>query len=193
MTISTRVLLLLLVSSCHSGSPASRASPTRVDVAVAQAPFADVDVQWKERLEGRYVYRELVGDYRGAWAELEAFLQTAAQSGFTPAGAPFCLFYDDPGSVPVQKLRARICLPVDPEARSTGSLDEDVLPGGTVAYAVIAAEHGAVPQSYPAIYRFLDANGWVENGPLREILLRAASGDDPPWTEVQVPWRAAAR
>jgi effector-binding domain-containing protein len=182
---------LVLVAACQVGPPAPPPPPT-LDVPLARPPFEQVVVQWKERLATRYAFREVRGDYRRSRAELEALLADARRSGLDPVGPGFCLFYDDPADVPTADLRARVCLPVHPEESRVGAWDLDVLPGRTVVYAVVEADHGAVPLAYPSLFRYLADRGWQEDGPVREIYLYQPVGDQGPtsvpWTEVQVPW-----
>src|SRR5262245_13949809 len=136
-------LLLAALSLCACAAPrtlddAVHAAP-ETSAQPIQVPGAKADqvveANWKERLAQPYVYLEHHGDYRRLGDAMRALFQQAQELGIASTGAPFALFYDDPGQVSVEALRARACLPVaDRPARLSG-LEYDVLPRSMVAYA----------------------------------------------------------
>jgi effector-binding domain-containing protein len=185
-------LVALSLASCQSYSAPHHAPPL-VDVPISRPPFARVHVNWKERLPQSYAYREFVGDYRLARGELQRLRAEAYRYGLSLPGPAFCLFYDDPGEVPIDQLRSRVCLPVHAGEERDGPWSYDVLPRATVVYAAVAGPAGQVPLAYPALYRYLDANGWAETGPVREVYLADPTLDSELRelvTEVQIPWAA---
>jgi len=182
--------LALALAACSSVPDADRA---------LQSPAGETggsEPNWKERLAAPYVYVEHRGDYRRLGDSMRALFAAAEELGLDPSGAPFALFFDDPGAVPVDELRARACLPVTERPARLGHLEYDVLPRAMVAYARVHGAYPDVPRSYPAIFAYLRGLGWSPTAPIREVYLvnpvEAASHDDLV-TEVQVPWIAGAR
>ena len=182
-------VLVALAASCQVGgvNPPPRIS---VDVPISRMPFAEVHVTWKERRAQHYVFRELIGDYRRTPDALAELTGTAYRFGLRPEGPAFCLFYDDPGEVPVHELRSRVCLPVVATEGRSGPWEYDLLPAAMVAYAVVSGPIGAVPLSYPGILKHMAERNWTESGPIREVYLYApeSAAEGVPVTEVQIPW-----
>jgi effector-binding domain-containing protein len=107
-----------------------------------------------------------------------------------PSGAPFALYYDDPGFVAPHALRARACYPVAAPVEVRAPLGFDALDGTTVVYAFVGGPYADVPRAYPALYEFMRGLNWVENGPVREVYLVApgqAASPDELVCEVQIP------
>jgi effector-binding domain-containing protein len=128
---------------------------------------------------------------------MRALFEAAEGLGLQPAGAPFALFFDDPGRVPVAELRARACLPVlEPPARKHGLLEYDVLPRAMVVYARVQGAYPEAARIYPALFSYLRDLGWRQGGPVREVYLvdpLQASRDGEFLTEVQIPWVATTQ
>lgn len=188
--------LALALAACHASTEAA-SGPDRnlpstfvADLPVAQAPFHDVKVDWKQRIDQPYVFLEARGSYTGIGQVLERVFAAASEQGVTPNGSPFALYYDDPGKVAPEKLRMRACLPVAAPLTPRGELEYAVLESTTVAYAFVGGAYPEVPRAYPALFAFLARLDWVENGPIREIYL-VNPADVSDWsqlvTEVQIP------
>lgn len=162
------------------------------DLELSRAPFEQVHADWKERLPQPYAFVEHVGSYVETGRELEGLLRGLRAAGIEPVGPPFGLFYDDPGRVPVERLRSRACFPIDPGARVPAGLGQDVLPSQTVVYALVAGPYPEVPRALPGLYAFAARMGWVEDGPVREVYLVPPSEVES-WdqlvTELQLPVR----
>ena len=186
------LLLAVCASACSSGPAAGGPSGWNVtpDVPISAAPYDIVHTSWKQRLDEAYVFVEHLGDYRAIGATIARLLTEAQSQGVVPTGPMFCLFYDDPGRVPIDRLRARACLPVQGAQRIGAPLGYDVLPGQPVVYAVVAGAYQEVPRAYPGLLGYLAERGWVEDGPWREIYLNPEQAERPDelLTEVQVPW-----
>ena len=192
----------LLLTAC--------AGPRTLDGAVHAAPEASaqpiqvpgagsnqvVEANWKERLAQPYVYLEHRGDYRQLGDAMRALFQQSQELGITSTGAPFALFYDDPGQVAVESLRARVCLPVAERPARLSGLEYDVLPRSMVAYARVPGAYPEVARSYPALFAYLRELGWRPATPIREVYL-VNPVDVPSYdqlvTEVQIPWSAPGR
>jgi len=163
---------------------------TMPDVAVAQAPFEQVEVKWKERFREPYVYIENRGDYRNVGYRIADLMQIAADQAIPVAGAPFVLFFDDPGKTVQEELYARICLGINDEFMARPPLLVDELRQELVVYAAIGGAYSEVPRAYPRlIERIYQLNGMI-TGPIRESYLVSPVGTltESLVTEVQIPW-----
>jgi AraC family transcriptional regulator len=189
---SMRILPILAIAlaACSSVPDADRSLQSPTGTMTGSEP------NWKERLAAPYVYVEHRGDYRRLGDAMRALFASAEELGLDASGAPFALFFDDPGTVPTDELRARACLPVSERPARLGQLEYDVLPRAMVAYARVRGAYPEVPRSYPAIFAYLRELGWSPTAPIREVYLvnpvEAASHEEL-ITEVQVPWVAGAR
>ena len=192
--MKAHLLLLPLLAACASTPDGPHPLPwsdvSMPDVPVSQAPFDVVHVNWKQRLAEPYIYLDHVGDYRRAGARISELLEEATAQGAPLRGAPFVLFFDDPGSTPVDQLRARICVGLGGAFSSMPPLRLDDLPARNVAYAAVGGAYSDVPRSYPAIFAYMAERGWTPGTPIREVYLvsPAAAPADELVTEVQIPW-----
>lgn len=172
-----------------SAGPRSRAR-VEPDLPVAGAPFDDLEAGWKQRIAQAYLYLEHRGSYTGTGALIPTLQAAMVREGVEPAGAPFALYYDDPGKVPVSKLRSRACIPVSGPPVAWDGVRQDVLPSTTVVYAFVGGPYPEVPRAYPRLYAYLERMNWVENGPVVERYL-VAPGEVSSFaelvTEVQIP------
>ncbi len=197
-------LVLLAAAACHT-SPGRASKPEPLepsvpawepDLPLSEPPYDVVHVNWKERLPQPYVYVEHRGNYTAVGPRLESMAAELAERGIRTSGPPFALYFDDPGTVPIEELYARACFPVESPGGVPAPLASDVLPGGTVVYAFVAGAYPEVPRTYPALYDYLGRFNWVENGPIREIYLVnpvGVSSYDELICEVQIPARMGAR
>lgn len=154
-----------------------------------------VEANWKERLAQPYLFLEQHGDYRRLGDGMRRLFAAAEGLGIEPGGVPFALFFDDPGRVPVDELRARVCLPVNERPGRLGELQYDILPRAMVVYARVPGAYPEVPRSYPALFSYLHELGWSQGGPVRELYLvnpLDVSAHSELVTEVQIPWAARA-
>ena len=183
------ILVLFLVPAC-AGSPAlDRGSFTTPPDSAADSSSAAARGNWKERLEQPYLFLEVKGDYRGLGEAFESLLAEVQALGIRPEGAPFALFFDDPGRIPSDELRAHVCCPVRERPARTGSLRFECLQRAMVVYAKVRGPHAEVARSYPALFSYLHELGWRQGGPVREVYLAAAREDGlvQPITEIQIP------
>jgi len=194
----TPALLTLFLCTCQSTAPGPVAvpplarvgEPPPTDLPIARAPFADVQANWKQRLDQPYVYVEARGDYRQLGHVLEHVFAAATEQGIEISGPPFALYYDDPGKVAVEQLRLRACVPVSSKLEPREPLAFDVLESTTVVYAYVGGPYPEVPRAYGGVLAYLAKLNWVESGPIREVYLSdpaSVTSWDQLVTEVQVP------
>lgn len=160
------------------------------DLPTSQPPFTEVHANWKQRIDQPYVYVEFVGSYTETGRLLPMVHQSMLEQGLEPIGPPFALYYDDPGQTPVESLRSRACVPVADRVTPASGLAFDLLPSTTVVYAFASGPYPEVPRAYAGMYDYMEANSWIENGPIRETYLvspGAVTTFDELLTEVQIP------
>ena len=138
------------------------------------------------------MYLEHRGDYRELDAVMEQLL--ARTDSLERRGAPFVLFYDDPGRVAVDELRSRVCVPVQSRPARLDEFRYDELPRAMVVYACVEGGPEVTAQSYPILFAYLRELGWLPGGPVREVYLRADQSGNAgaSLTEIQIPWAARA-
>lgn len=203
--LSAALLLSVLSASCAAPRssapkpdgdlpPEQAATPSKLNgVTVTVAPYDQVHVNWKQRLDQPYVYVEYRGDYRKIGSAIRTLQERVDTAGIVPLGELFCLYYDDPGWTDTAELRARACLPVNDRAGEGFDLGYDVLPSETVVYAVVAGPPGVVPRTYPQLFEYISRRNWEREMPIREVYLNVGESTNPSGllTEVQVPWTYA--
>ena len=170
---------LLLLAACASVETSTTPGPGQAeapwvyssDITVSRSPFEEVHCNWKDRIDQSYVYLEHVGPYARTGALIPEVHRILNTQGIKPAGPPFSLFYDDPGSTPPGELRSRACVPVGSWTRPARPLLKDALPSRTVAYAVAAGPYPGVPACYPGIFGYMSRMNWKLAGPIREIYI----------------------
>ncbi|MEO6709696.1 MAG: GyrI-like domain-containing protein [Planctomycetota bacterium] len=192
------LVLLVLVSSCATGDvdPAAdlgARAPSILqepDLALTMPPYSEVHANWKQRLDQPYVYVDWVGSYTGIGEALGKADQAVRAQHIEPSGPPFALYYDDPGTVATNALRARACFPVDSVVTPAAGLQYDVLESTTVVYAFVVGPYPEVPRAYPGLFEYMRSLSWSEAGPIRETYLVDPGGVSD-WnqlvTEVQIP------
>jgi len=196
MKLRLAALAVLLSSACSSPRPlAGGLHGTPREASVQTLASGAVEANWKERLAQPYVFLEKRGDYRELGATMRTLLTAAGELGLASHGAPFALFYDDPGRVQPSELRARVCLPVAERPARLGALRYEVLPRAMVAYAEVRGPYPELPRSYPALFRYLSELGWQAGAPIREIYLvnpSEVTSHAELVAEVQIPWSGGA-
>jgi len=168
-------------------------APREASVRTLDSARTPIEANWKERLAQPYVYVERLGDYRQLGESMRALLAEADELGIEGHGAPFALFYDDPGQVPAAELRARVCLSVVERPARLERLRYDVLPRAMVVYAEVPGAYSELARSYATLFDYLAELGWKAGTPIREIYLvnpGAVSDFSELRAEVQIPWTA---
>jgi len=160
------------------------------DLLVTNPPYEEVHTSWKQRMDQPYVYFERFGSY----AETGSFIATLQREmqvqGLTATGPPFALYYDDPGTVPADRLRSRVGIPVGGARSPREPLRYDVCESVTVAYCYATGPYHEVPRVYPGVFGFMNRMNWQLSGPIREIYIVPPQPDmvgSQLLTEVQLP------
>ncbi len=150
------------------------------------------EVQVKEVEPMAVISMSFTGPYDQTPGKLEELMSSLLRAGHPYSQPPLALYYDDPGKVEADKLRAEVCLPIGEEYQPSDDGTRKDLPGATVAYSVHQGPYTDMPQVYEAIFAWARDNGYsyVEGQPTREVFLRVYGEVDDPKdfiTEVQVP------
>ena len=188
------LLLSLCASSCRTASSRLVMKDRAEDWPTFEAsdeldPYRSPT--WKECLPDSYVFIEHVGDPRELGSAMRILFDTARSSELAVSGAPFALFYDDPGKVPLAEQRSRACLPIQPGTQTPSGLSLDHLPSRMVVFQRQAGPYTDAPLVVPSLMGYLNKRGWRPAGPVREVYL-VNPGDvaaaNELVCEVQVPW-----
>lgn len=101
------------------------------------------------------------GPYMGIGAAFERLAAWAGPRGLLEPGArSFGLYYDDPESVPADRLRSDACIAVGPEVRGEGEIRILEIAGGTHAVLRHQGPYAELEQAYRRLYRdWLPASG----------------------------------
>lgn len=163
---------------------------------VSHPPYTSFHASWVQRLDQPYIYLEHIGSYTETGSILPVVIREMRIQGLEPSGAPFCLFYDDAATTPVNELRSRACIPIDQERSPITPLRYDVLPSRTVAYAYTSGPYPDVPRAHPHLFQYLNRMNWIIDGPIRETYIVAPSvarSDRDYLCEIQIPATAKPR
>lgn len=160
------------------------------DVPISVAPFDVVHTQWKQRRATTYIYLDHIGDNRLAGAKISQLLQAAQDQGAPLDGAPFILFYDDPGVTPINQLRSRVAIAINGDFSASLPLYVDQLPSENVVYAAVGGPFPDVSMAYPKMLEYMATRNWKPRPPIREIYLTDPVNTplENLITEVQIPW-----
>jgi effector-binding domain-containing protein len=187
---------LALALACRSVTPITSSDPSSPALPGDLEP-ATVELlataNWKERMDQSYVFIEQRGDYRSLGKAMRSLFDAAALAGIVADGPPFALFFDDPARVALAGLRARVCLPIAPDTIAPAGLGlaVDVLPRAMVAYCQARGSYDELTRYYPIVFDFLEAHGWTQAGPVREVYLvnpACVAGHAELLAEIQIPW-----
>lgn len=114
------------------------------------------------------------------------------QQGVEIAAPPFAIFHDK--EFKSTHLDVEIAIPVAPAVKSQVALEggrqliAHTLPRVEFAASCIhVGDYDALPQTYEALGKWIEANGYQISGPAREIYLREPEAEGGAMTEIQFP------
>lgn len=87
-----------------------------------------------------------------------------------PLGASFGIFHDDPAKVSADQLRSELCVPVAPEAQSSGEVQVKEITGFDAA-AIVYQGDANITRAYNEVYDWLRAQGYRDAGSPIEVYL----------------------
>lgn len=120
-----------------------------------------------------------VGPYSEVGEQMLKLREWLDSKGISPAGDPFCLFYDNPGETPPGELRSEACIPVAGELQQGGEFGTKVFEGTEVA----ETSHRGPPEEFGKTYGpFLEGllkAGYDFAGPAREFFHGASEAKGP--------------
>ena len=132
------------------------------------------------------------GPYEQAPERLHDLMAWLLRVGHPYSGAPIALFFDDPRTVPVEELRAEICLPIAEECDGFEGIVRKELPGGLMATLRVEGIVADWSGLYEQIFQWMGENGHAAAPglPCREAYVRCPGVHeeaDVAITEILVP------
>jgi len=132
------------------------------------------------------------GPYEQTWDKMDHLMSWLLRVGHPYSGLPFALYYDDPGNVAADDLRAEVCLPIDEQCDPADDVQRKAVPEATVAYALYTGPYEGIEAFYEEMFAWIRENDrqYVEGEPTREVFHQLLGhGEDPEECiiEVQVP------
>lgn len=114
------------------------------------------------------------GPYSGIGETMARLRDWMDLKGVSPAGYPFCLYYDNPQEIPATDLRSEACIPVSAPFDPEGDFRMKEMPESRVA----ETKHKGPPEEFaktygPFLEGLLDA-GYKIVGPAREFYTEVA-------------------
>jgi DNA gyrase inhibitor GyrI/8-oxo-dGTP pyrophosphatase MutT (NUDIX family) len=87
-----------------------------------------------------------------------------------PMGQSFGVYHDDPATVPAEKLRSELCVPVAPDVQGSGEVQVKEIAGFEAATIVYQGDANITP-AYNEVYDWLRAQGYRDAGAPIEVYL----------------------
>jgi AraC family transcriptional regulator len=133
------------------------------------------------------IYLEHVGPYDQVGGLFGQLGEYAAKKNLS--GQMVGIYYDDPATVAAENLKSEIGIVVPEGTMPDSGYGVQEIPAGEVAYAVLQGPYEKIAGEYPAIYKWIEEQGYKKRGPLMEIYLKAGPGvpSEELVTEVQIP------
>jgi effector-binding domain-containing protein len=179
MTACLLILTVVLVASC-AGSP-----EPPPEVAKAQLPIRVVHFP-----EQTLLIRAHTGPFAEISTSIDEFLNYLGTTGIEPTGDLGGAFFDDPATTPPEETRYEIRIPVVAGTAAEEPYEVRTTEAMKTAAVLLVGSYERISKMYPAVYAWVEANGYVPAGPLMEIyLVHPGSGVTPGeyQTEVHIP------
>lgn len=132
------------------------------------------------------------GNYQqigGAFDKIAAW--AGANNLFGPDSLMIGVFYDDPDSVALDKLRSHACLTVPPATPVTGEIDLGTIPGGKFAVVRHKGPYAELPKAYAWLFQewLVKSAEEADDSPCYEVYLNDPSSLPPAeWlTDIHLP------
>ncbi|MDH4265441.1 MAG: GyrI-like domain-containing protein [Deltaproteobacteria bacterium] len=107
-----------------------------------------------------------VGEVGKALEQLSQFLK---EKKVKITGAAMGLFQDDPKSFNPQKARYEVSLPISGKLKEEGGVKSKELEKGAFACLTHSGPIEKLPDTYQAILKWIEDNGYQSRGPFREV------------------------
>jgi effector-binding domain-containing protein len=124
---------------------------------------------------------------------LEHLSQALQEKRVKPTGPPMALLHIDPKSFDPQKMRYEACCPISGKVKGEGALKGREIERGIYACLAHSGPIEKLPESYAAILKWIEENGYRVNGSIREVYEKGigqGGGNSPEFTiEIQFPVR----
>lgn len=166
-------LVALVLASVAVAIPAEEPVPAAGNPLPAEPPVAkpSANTAGEVTLETIPAATLLALQMTGSFDQHGAALGRIVQYGMTAGvmrGAPFGLYYDDPGKVPADSLRWDVCIPVPPETKAEAPYVRLTLPAAEAAVVTCKGPYQGTAPCYGALRAWLEKNGYALAGPVQE-------------------------
>lgn len=111
------------------------------------------------------------GSYEQIGVKIGQFMQEFFKQKLTPAGPPFGLYLNSPKDVKTEDLKWEIGFPVAKDAVVAEPLKKGEFGFLKAASAIHTGPYDKVGETYAAMLKFIEANGWRMAGPWLEKYL----------------------
>jgi len=111
-----------------------------------------------------------------------------------PAGPSMGIFYDDPKTVPAEKCRSEVGIPIRGRAKPEKKIKIKEIPSTDVAAIAHRGPTKDYSKTYEKLNRWVAENGYVATGPPMEIYLskpKLVRGEPSIFSVIQVPVKKA--
>jgi effector-binding domain-containing protein len=136
---------------------------------------------------------EKVGSREEIGKTLEEVSRSLKEKNVKIAGPAMALFYGDPKSFDPQKAHYEVCFPISGKIKGAGEIKTKELEKGSFATITHSGPIGKLAETYGAILKWIEENGYPISGPIREIYPKGIpkTGDSPQdWLiEIHIPVR----
>ena len=124
---------------------------------------------------------------------LEYLAQALQEKKVKPAGPPMAILDIDPKSFDPQKMRYEACCPISGKVKGETEIKGREIERGVYACLTHSGPAGQLPDTYTALLKWIEENGYRINGPVREVYEKGigqGEGNSPDFTiELQFPVR----
>jgi len=151
-----------------------------------------VEVKLKKSKACKVAFIEHVGAYDEVpyGDYYDKLFRWAKQKNLSPAGPPMAIFLDRPEEKPPEKRRCEVLIPIEGEAKPEGEIGIREIPSTDVANITHRGRTKDYPKTYEKLHKWIDENGYVYAGPVREIYLskpKVVRGETLVFTNIQAP------
>jgi len=141
----------------------------------------------------KIAFMEKEGPRTDVTKSLEHLSQVLQVKKVKPSGPPMALLHIDPKSFDPQKMRYDACCPISGKVKGEGDVKGREIERGVYACLSHSGSIEKLPDSYAAILKWIEENGYRINGPIREVYekgIGASAGSPQEYLiEIQFPVR----
>jgi len=100
---------------------------------------------------------------------VEKLSQALKEKKVKTAGAAMAIFHDDPKTTDIQKAQFEVCIPISGKLKGEGEVKGKELGTGAFACITHSGTIEKLPETYAAVLKWIEENGYRISGPGREV------------------------